>query len=142
MRIKKFNIHNEVSVSCTIGKIPITDSYETIGYFKVSGEYKPGSAGRDDAEHIAGMISYAQTRYFNCKWLFDFSELSYIWGDEMDWGLEMGGGDEIVALVLGPDCIAAISTLSNPKAEPEDCLKEKSNFLSIEEAYEYLLKST
>lgn len=142
MLIKEFDINDAVTVSCTIGEIAITDSYESIGYFKVSGEYKPGSAGREDAEHIVGMIAYAQRRYFNRRWLFDFSELSYVWGDEMDWVLEFGGGDELVALVLGPNCMPAISTLSDPNASPEECLKEKSNFTNIQEAYDYLLTYT
>ena len=138
MDISIKDILDNVSVSCTIGKIPVDGTYETIGYFKVTGTYKPGSAGCDDAKHIVGMTAYAQERYYNSKWLFDFSELSYEWGDEMDWVLECGGGDEIVAVVVGPKCMAAISTLSNPNAKPSDCLKDDMTFDSLESAFAYL----
>jgi hypothetical protein len=138
MEINVQDIQENVSVSCAIGEIPVEGTYETIGYFKVTGTYKPGSAGRDDAEHIVGMTAYAQVRYYNRKWLFDLSELSYVWGDEMDWVLECGGGDEIVAIIVGPKCMAAISTLSNPNAQPTDCLSDDMTFDNLEAAYAYL----
>jgi len=138
MKIIKKDILENVSVSCSIGEIPIEGTYETIGYFKVSGIYKTGSAGSDDAKHIVGMTAYAQERYYNNKWLFDFSELSYEWGDEMDWVLECGGGDEIVAIVVGPKCMAAISTLSNIDAKPTDCLKNDMTFDNLDSAFNYL----
>lgn len=138
MKIEIKDILENVSVSCTIGEIPIEGTYESIGYFKAAGTYKSGSAGSDDAKHIVGMTAYALARFYNKKWLFDFSELSYVWGDEMDWVLECGGGDEIVAIVVGPKCMAAISTLSDPNAEPKACLRDEATFDILEEAFAYL----
>jgi hypothetical protein len=138
MKIEEKDILENVSVSCTIGVIPIDGTYESIGYFKATGTYKAGSSGSDDAKHIVGMTAYAQARFYNKKWIFDFSELSYVWGDEMDWVLECGGGDEIAAIVVGPKCMAAISTLSDPNAEPEDCLRVEAIFDNLQEAFAYL----
>jgi hypothetical protein len=139
MKIEIKDIFANVSVTCAIGEIPVEGTYESIGYLKVSGTYKPGSAGSDDAAHIVGMTAYAQARFYNRKWLFDLSELDYVWGDEMDWVLEFGGREEIVAVVVGPKCMAAISTLSNQEAKPTDCLDDEDTFDSPEKAYEYLL---
>ena len=138
MEINIKDILEYVSVSCTIGEIPVGETCETIGYFKVSGTYKAGSAGLEDAKHIVGMTAYAKTRFYNRKWLFDLSELSYMWGDEMDWVLDCDGGDEITAIVVGPDCMPAISTLDDPQAKPTDCLGREDTFDNLVEAFTFL----
>jgi hypothetical protein len=140
MKIKFKDIYADVSVQCLIGEIPIEGTYGSFGYFKVTGTYKTGSAGTPDAYHIAGMMAYAQERYFNREWILDLSELSYVWGDDMDLVLGMDNIPNInlLATVVGPGCMEAISTLSNPQAEPRDCLKDEGTFESVAEAYTYL----
>jgi hypothetical protein len=142
MNIQFKDICADVSVQCLIGEIPIEDTYASFGYFKVTGTYKVGSAGAPDAYHIAGMMAYARQRFFNREWILDLSELSYVWGDEMD--LVLGMGDipnlNLLAIVVGPGCMEAISTLSNPSAAPRECLKDEGTFESIYDAYSYLLK--
>jgi hypothetical protein len=140
MRIDLKDLNADVSVFCTVGQIPIPRTYESIGYMKVTGTYKAGSAGRPDAEHIVGMTAYAQARFHHRRWLFDLSELSYVWGDEMDWVLEWGCGNQIVATVVGPKCMEAISTLGSPQAKPQDCLKDEATFATLGAAYKYLRK--
>jgi hypothetical protein len=141
MKIDFKDIAAGVSVECQIGAIPIEGTYESIGYFVASGEYKAGSAGAPDAAHIAGMMAYAQERFFHSSWIIDLSKLAYVWGDEMDWVLDVGGVLDVdrFAIVVGPKCMAAISTLEDPKAEADACLKAESTFDDIEEAFVYLV---
>lgn len=141
MKIEPKDIHSNVSVQCAIGEIPIEGSYNSIGYLKIYGVYKSGSAGTPDAYHAVGMMAYAQQRYFNRKWILDLSELSYVWGDDMDIVLGMGDIPNLdrLAIVVGKGCMEAISTLSNPNAEPRDCLKDECIFESLDEAYAFLM---
>jgi len=142
MNIKLYDLEEDVSIKCKIGNIPIENTYTSIGYFKVTGTYKAGSAGTSDAYHISGMMAYAQSRYFNRYWIVDLSELSYVWGDDIDMIFNMGGDPKVdkCAHVVGPECIAAISTLGNLNASHRDCLKGEGMFDNISEAYSYILK--
>lgn len=141
MKVEIYSIKNSVTVDCDIGFIPIDGTHEKIGYFKVYGEYKLGSAGNSDARHICGMMAYAQERFTKSFWILDLSELSYEWGDEMDMVLDFGGinGIESMAVVYGPKCIAAVATLDGMERKPEDLLAEEGNFINLKDAYEFLL---
>ena len=139
--LKIYNLKNNVSLDCDVGSITIEDTYRKIGYFKVYGQYKCGSAGSSDAHHIRGMMAYAQERFYHQYWILDLSELDYEWGDEMDLilGINEFEGIEHVATVLGKNCIAAIATLSGLDKKPEDLLAEEGNFENLDEAHKYLL---
>ena len=140
--MKIFNIKENVSLKCEIGELPVKDEYRGIGYFKVSGIYKDGSSGSDDAEHARGMMAYAQERYCYSLWLLDLSELKYDWGDDIDLILGMDELEEIdsVAIVVGSECIEAISTLDGLLNPPEYCLTKEGYYDNISDAYEYLLQ--
>ena len=136
-----YELRSYVSVECEIGFLPVGESVKKVGYFKAFGTYKSGSAGSSDAYHIRGMMAYAQERFYQRYWILDLSELEYEWGDEMDLvlGLDEFEGIECVATVFGSKCIEAIATLGGMDRKPENLLSEDGNFLTIKEAYEYIL---
>jgi hypothetical protein len=141
MNIEIYDLESYVTINCDIGFIQLPNSYKKIGYFKVTGEYKSGSAGSSDAYHIRGMMAYAQERYNERYWILDLSELSYEWGDEMDLvlGLDEFEGVDAVATVFGEKCIEAVATLGGMERKPKDLLSEPGNFDNLNAAYEYLL---
>jgi hypothetical protein len=60
MNIDVYELKSYVTVNCDIGFIPVESTYSKVGYFKVFGKYKSGSAGSSHAYHIRGMMAYAQ----------------------------------------------------------------------------------
>lgn len=141
MEYRVRNIEKDVSVACEIGFVEVPGSYKTIGVFRVSGEYKDGSAGKTDAAHLSGMMAYAVARYWRHKhWILDLSDLKYEWGNDVIIFLEYWDDfDSLsVATVFGSKCVKGVASLGG--RTPDELLSAENHFDKFEDASKYLMK--
>lgn len=75
------------------------------------GRYRDGSDGNPDAAYMRGQIDLAcGVWWFHDGLVIDLSNLAYDWGDAILAGLYHPHGRPC-AIVVGPDCEAALATL-------------------------------
>jgi hypothetical protein len=80
------------------------------------GVYQPGSAGHGDALYIVATASAARKAWYSSATILDFRDLTYTWGDEMQWVTSITW-DRIFrrhapfAIVIGDKCRSALQFL-------------------------------
>jgi len=104
---------------------------------KFSGEYRPGSEGRPDADYMVGMTKLAVAVWHPAALVLDLSELRYEWGDEMAWLLPPAVGCR-AAVVVGPLCSGAIATLMWGLETQKPSTDADFVFETVEEAWEFV----
>lgn len=78
------------------------------------GRYRDGGAGRGDAHYIMATTRAAQAAWFAPCLVLDFRELTYHWGDEMEWATSLNRHHAIewpLRIVVGAGCRAALRSL-------------------------------
>lgn len=93
----------------------------SIPEFKIisfQGIYGHESAGKKDAKYLVASIKAAHEAWYTAGTIFDFSELSYEWGDEMDWVLDCLDRSPTnciypLAIVVGQKSDAGLRSLLN-----------------------------
>jgi hypothetical protein len=104
---------------------------------RFSGVYRTGSSGAPDAAFINGMLKAAQEVWNPRKIIIDFSELGYRGGDEMDY-FTGPWWDYPCALVVGPKCIDAISTLAFGMNSTHKVTERPHVFDNLEDAWAFV----
>lgn len=87
---------------------------------KFKGAYRGGSSGRTDAIFLVAIMEAVQCAWFTKALIIDFTDLSYHWGDEMNWIHDVGQilpspCHKPMAIIVGDQCCTALQTL-----EPEE----------------------
>ncbi|MCG2612810.1 hypothetical protein LZZ85_00905 [Terrimonas sp. NA20] len=75
------------------------------------GEYRYGSAGKEDAGLIRGIIKTGVAVYDPTSIIIDFRDMEYTWGDNFDLSFEDAESSRVV-VVVGDKCRKAMSTLA------------------------------
>ncbi|MDC0718111.1 hypothetical protein [Nannocystis bainbridge] len=100
------------------------------------GAYRSGSQGQPDALYITAVVKMALAAWSASGLVVDLRELSYSWGDEMEWIFGLGrwhAGARIhspVAIVVGDACRAALMSL-NAEAYQEQCRDSLADALAL-----------
>ncbi len=114
-----------------------------------AGTYRPGSQGKDDALYIVATASAAHKAWYTESIVIDFSRLSYKWGDEMQWVLNIGQQAPAtcifpLAIIVGPNCEQALKTLI-PGEYADHCVTSLEDALILlvgkRSAYKHCLAS-
>ncbi len=99
--------------------------YSNLLVMKFVGTYGVGSSGNGDARYMAAVTKAAIE--FTEPWgiIYDFTQLSYVWGDMMDYVLSVGKGrwdegDLPVAIVVSEKCEPAIRSLLQMEMDIQD----------------------
>lgn len=105
---------------------------------KFKGTYRPGSAGKPDAQFIHGMTLTALRMWRPATVILDLRELTYTWGTDMDLVLDVGAEEDISTLIVGSEtCLPAIGTLLFGPGDQRPATDQARIFDSLEEALEY-----
>jgi hypothetical protein len=99
---------------------------------KVNGKYRDGSAGDDDAILIRGMIRAADDLWKPQSLLIDLREFQYDWGDYIDIVIDNGEITKHTAVIVGPKCREALSTLLYGLGTEKDFVDNIDHFDDIE----------
>lgn len=80
------------------------------------GVYRAGTPGRPDALYIRATSQAAHEAWYSLANILDFSELEYVWGDNMAWAFSLGwNGYKVeqhpLAVVVGGRCREALESL-------------------------------
>lgn len=102
-----------------------------------SGKYRDGSGGRPDAYFIRSVVHTAYEIWSPSGIVIDFSDLTYEWGDEMDVAYE-SPGDIPTAIIVGPRCVRALSTLRYGLKSERSITEEKDVFRAFPDAIAWL----
>ena len=106
---------------------------------KFSGTYRPGSTGRPDACFIHGMTETALRIWIPEALILDLTELSYRWGDEMDWVIGVGEDRCMHRAVVGSEkCLPALGTLIHGEGSTRSATDEENIFDDMEPAWSYV----
>lgn len=141
MELQKITIapDNELTHEIFSVKLPSADHLNAL-VMKFTGAYGYGSSGNGDAEYMTAVTRAAI--YFTSPFglIFDFSQLSYEWGDMMGQVLSSGKdqwvNDEMpIAIVVSDLCETAIKSLLT-----DDLLMEDLSLVyhSLESALAYV----
>ena len=84
-----------------------------IRYF---GSYRDGAAGEPDARYILAAAAAAREAWWAYSTILDFRELTYRWGDNMEWVTRIGWDPGVrldwpLAIVVGDRCRDALRSL-------------------------------
>lgn len=113
--------------------------YTLIAKFK--GTYRPGSAGAPDAAFICGIARTAVMMWHPAALILDLRDLSYTWGDEMDWVLDAGADSGVPTAVVGSNaCLPAIGTLIHGINSTRPATAAENIFDNIDQAWEFIRK--
>jgi hypothetical protein len=87
--------------------------FKVISY---SGVYGVGSAGKKDALYMVATAKAAHEAWYTSATVFDFTELEYEWGDEMEWIFDFGyqplaNCSYPLAVVVSEKCGPALKSL-------------------------------
>jgi hypothetical protein len=110
LRPARFEDESNIRCEFQLDRSADIHSYATL-IAKFAGRYREGSGGNPDARFICGMLKAAIEVWRPGALVINFSELDYVWGDEMDWFLSPTFNNLPAAVVIGPGCAAAIATL-------------------------------
>ncbi|HWJ27479.1 MAG TPA: hypothetical protein VNS32_13120 [Flavisolibacter sp.] len=108
---------------------------------KVIGKYRDGSEGDDDAKLIKGMMVTGIDLWRPGSVLLDFTELQYEWGDYIDYVFEASDFNKPIAIVVGPKCRIAISTLIYGLDSDKDIVDNINFFDNADTAINKLLNT-
>jgi hypothetical protein len=106
---------------------------------KFSGKYRDGSKGNPDAAFMRGVLQTACRLWWHTAVIIDLSDLEYHWGDRIEM-LFNPLENAILAIVVGPKCRKALSTLVFGLDTDRDITEHKQFFDSLEQAFEYTQK--
>lgn len=116
-----------------------TAIYSRVLIARFEGEYRIGSRGAPDAHFIYGQTQAAVIMWNPDALLFDFSDLDYRWGDEMDMLLGSPDcGDLPTAVLGGSKCLPAIATLLFGEKTVRQATEHDGVFENLDEALLYL----
>ena len=109
-----------------------TPEFKVIAY---TGSYRSGSQGKEDALYIMATAAAAHEAWYTDSIVIDFSGLSYDWGDQMEWVLNVGRGavancDYPLAIIVGPDCEQALRSLM-PDEYDNYCVSSLEDALTL-----------
>ncbi len=95
-------------------------------YVSFEGNYRPGSSGAPDATFLMAVMAALDRAWYAEAFIVDFTELTYTWGDEMDWIWGIGWQTwcrchRPLAIIVGDGCQKALRTL-DPDAFSTYCL--------------------
>ena len=82
-----------------------------------SGQYRNGSVGAPDATFIVAIMEAVQRAWYTECMILDFSDLSYQWGDNMEWVYDIGWSGHTrchkpLAIIVSDKCREALRSLS------------------------------
>ena len=103
-----------------------------------AGQYRYGGAGNRDADFMAGAILQGCACWHPWNVVVDLSRVWYQWGDQIADALSMRYETESMAVVIGPDCAAALATLWFGKTTHRPATDREGVFASIKDARRYL----
>lgn len=111
---------------------------------KFIGTYRPGSSGAPDACFIIGITTAACEMWGPSALILDFRQLSYVWGDEMDWLLgDFGETMRRPTAIVGSElCLPAIGTLLYDETSTIPATDAENIFDNLDEAITYLHSRT
>lgn len=104
-------LRHEISISDDPSKR--TPEFLVIEYH---GIYQAGSAGHGDALYIVSTATAARKAWYSTATILDFRDLTYTWGDEMQWVTSITW-DRVFrrhapfAIVIGDKCRSALQSL-------------------------------
>jgi hypothetical protein len=106
---------------------------------KFAGHYRPGHRGAPDAYFIQGITRTALGVWSPAALILDLRELSYTWGDEMDYVLSVGAEGDLPTAIVGSGlCLPAIGTLIHGINSTIPATNAENIFENIEEAWDYV----
>jgi len=111
----------------------------SIIHLAFAGDYRSGSGGAPDAHFIEGMVRTVDAIWGPSALVLDLRNVSYDWGDEMDLVLQPPTG--ISAIVVGPKCEPAISTLCYGIDTKKSILEQAHFFDALEPAIDYVTRA-
>jgi hypothetical protein len=111
----------------------------SIVHVAFSGDYRNGSAGAPDAHYMVGITGIANEVWRPSALILDLRDVRYQWGDEMDLVLAPPG--RAVAILVGPSCERAISTLWYGINTTQSILEEPHFFRDFEPAVDYVTRA-
>ena len=101
---------------------------------KVTGKYRDGSLGDDDAKLIKGTMSTAVDIWQPETVLLDLSDFQYDWGDYIDYIFDSPDEKRPFAIVVGPKCRHALSLLVHGLDTNKDIVDNVIFFDNINQA--------
>jgi hypothetical protein len=104
----------------------------------VLGSYRDGSTGDDDAKLIKGTMDMAVDIWRPLAVLLDLSEFQYDWGDSIVLFLDGPDPQRPIAIVVGPKCRQAMSTLKFGLHTTKDIVDNVEVFDDKEKAIAHL----
>ncbi len=118
---KSFDDLSDLRYVVSLPKPNGQDSYPFV-HVAFSGVY----GDRDDATFIMAMMAAVQTAWFSPALIIDLTDLSYNWGDEMEWVYGIGYDQDDrtrkkLVIVVGDRCSVALQSL-DPDAYAEHCV--------------------
>lgn len=105
---------------------------------KVTGNYRNGSAGDIDAKLIKGTMNTAVDIWEPNTVLLDLTDFQYNWGDYIDYIFDGPDRKKPFAIVVGPKCRQALSTLIYGIKSGRDIVDNKDFFDNLDKALERL----
>jgi hypothetical protein len=124
----------------------LNDPEKPVLVLKANGSYSQGSAGKNDAVELERLVREAVASFTienrqvgHVRIVLDLSDYTYSWGDDFVDVIDVFDLSTRRALVVGPYCRRAISTLM--KMDPDtryDCTEHPSIFLDVGEAINYV----
>jgi hypothetical protein len=102
---------------------------------KFTGKYRDGSSGRTDAIFLVAIMEAVQKAWFSAALIIDFTDLSYHWGDEMDWIHEVGRFHpspchKPMAIIVGDQCRTALKSLA-PEEYDQHCVESLDDAVAL-----------
>lgn len=133
-------------VTCKACWLSLDLAESKVGFVQATGEYRRGSIGSPDADLICEFIHDAFRAYSHKIWLYDFRELSYTWGDEMEcvigMPVQLGLEHDRFAFVAGEHCFPAMKSLVvTSGTDPIETLRDDSVFGDLQSALDHLKRS-
>ncbi|QIF01216.1 hypothetical protein [Roseimicrobium sp. ORNL1] len=110
--------------------------YLSIVHIAFSGDYRDGSSGAPDAHYIAGVAGILKAVWRPAAMILDLRELRYEWGDEMI--IVLKSPSDVHAILVGPKCEPAISSLCCGIASGKSVLERPHFFREFEPAIEFV----
>jgi hypothetical protein len=110
MKFEPADIRNGGNIRCSLQFWERSKSpFFSIIHVAFAGDYRDGASGAPDAYYIAGLMEIAKNAWGASALIVDLRELRYDWGDDM--ALVLEPPTEVAAILVGPKCERAISTL-------------------------------
>jgi hypothetical protein len=139
MKFDAIDLSKDGNIRCSLRRwARKKQPFLSIVHVAFSGDYRDGSAGAPDAHCIVGMTGIANEVWRPSALIVDLRDLHYTWGDEMD--LVLSPPSEFAAILVGPKCERAISTLWYGINTTQSVLEEPHIFRDFEPAVDYVTR--